>query len=302
MSVIEIKKLNKIYKGGFQALFDIDLEIKKGEVFALLGPNGAGKTSLISIISGLANRTSGEVFVMGKDVDKDYKFTRQKIGLVQQEINADFFLTIRQTLLLQAGYFGLTGVEERIDQILKDLSLWDKKDNIGRALSGGMKRRVMIAKALVHDPDILFLDEPTAGVDIELRENLWDLVRKLQKRGKTIILTTHYLEEAEEMADRIGMISGGKIVLVEEKEKLMNRFGKQRLVLKSDKDIRKVLDMVDIEQDQKKYTVQLDKKFYSKFSIQSFFEELSKNGIQSEKVSIEQTDLNDIYKEILKKQ
>ena len=226
-SVISIKNLNKTYKGGFVALKNVNLEIKKGEIFALLGPNGAGKTTMINIVSGLTKKTSGEVTVMGKDVVKDYQFTRQKIGLVQQEINSDPFFSIEEVVALQAGYFGIADPKEKVEEVLKSLSLWDKRKETGNKLSGGMKRRVMIAKAMVHDPEILFLDEPTAGVDIELRENLWKLIGKFKERRKTIILTTHYLEEAELLADRIGIISNGEIILVEDKKDLLDRHGEK---------------------------------------------------------------------------
>ena len=221
--VIAIKNLSKIYANGFQALKNINLEIHRGEIFGLLGPNGAGKTTLINIIAGLTRKTSGEALVLGKDVERDYRFTRSKIGLVQQEINNDFFFKVREIVKIQGGYFGVDNIDARVEDILKKVSLWDKRDESGRTLSGGMKRRVMIAKALVHDPEIIFLDEPTAGVDVELRANLWKVIRDLRDQGKTIILTTHYLEEAEELASRIAIINHGKIVLVEDKETLIKR-------------------------------------------------------------------------------
>lgn len=224
-SVVSVKNLKKTYATGVHALEDINLEIPRGEIFGLLGPNGAGKTTLIGIIAGLVNKTSGEAKVLGKDVVRDYQFTRSKIGLVQQEIAGEFFFNVEEIIDLQSGYFGIPKAKRRTEEILKQLSLWEKRGTIGRALSGGMKRRVMIAKALVHDPEILFLDEPTAGVDVELRENLWELVRSLKARGKTIILTTHYLEEAEALADRIGIINHGKLILVEDKDSLMKQHG-----------------------------------------------------------------------------
>ena len=223
--VISISHLDKIYRSGFQALKDVSLDIRGGEIFSLLGPNGAGKTTLINIIAGLVIKTSGSVLVLGKDVEKDYRFTRSRIGLVQQEIAFDPFLSVIETLRLQAGYFGIANAEPRIDELLKELRLDGKRNAVGRSLSGGMKRRVMIAKALVHDPEVVFLDEPTAGVDVDLRENLWSLVGKMKEMGKTIILTTHYLEEAEAMAQRIAIINQGKILFVEEKEKLLNDHG-----------------------------------------------------------------------------
>ncbi len=219
---VAIRNVFKTYKGGFEALKGVSLDIDKGEIFALLGPNGAGKTTLISIIAGLTKRTSGEVLVFGRDVDKEYRFTRAKIGLVQQEISLEVGLTIFDTVRMQAGYYGLKDGKVRAERILKELSLWDKRNQHAFALSGGMKRRVMIAKAMVHDPDILFLDEPTAGVDLELRANLWKMVSHLRDHGKTIILTTHYLEEAESMADRIGIINGGRMVMVDTKQNLID--------------------------------------------------------------------------------
>src|SRR3989344_465042 len=221
-NAVEITRLFKTYKGGFAALKGISLAIYKGEILALLGPNGAGKTTLINIIAGLARRTSGEVRVLGKDIDKDYRFTRSKIGVVQQEISLEFGLTVFDSVQLQAGYYGLKDGKARAEKILKELSLWDKRTQSVFTLSGGMKRRAMIAKAMVHDPDILFLDEPTAGVDIELRESLWKMVSHLRDHGKTIILTTHYLEEAEAMADRIGIINTGRLVLLDTKKNLID--------------------------------------------------------------------------------
>ncbi len=223
--VVTIRNLNKTYANGFEALKDVNLEIHRGEIFGLLGPNGAGKTTIINIVCCLTRRSTGEVLVLGKDVEKDYRFTRSKIGLVQQEINNDPFFKVREIVKIQGGYFGLTNLDARVESILKKVSLWDKKDAIGRQLSGGMKRRVMIAKALIHEPDICFLDEPTAGVDVELRANLWALVRELKEQQRTIVLTTHYLEEAEELADRIAIINQGRIVLVEDKKALMARYG-----------------------------------------------------------------------------
>jgi len=223
--VVEIKNLRKTYANKFEALKGVDLTIYRGEIFGLLGPNGAGKTTLINVITGLAKRTSGEVRVLGKDVDTDFRFTRAKIGLVQQEINNDPFLKIREIVETQGGYYGLTNIGTRVDDILKMVQLYDRRNDIGRHLSGGMKRRVMIAKALIHDPEIIFLDEPTAGVDVELRATLWDVMRDLKRRGKTIILTTHYLEEAEELSDRVAFIHHGEIKVIEEKKALLARHG-----------------------------------------------------------------------------
>jgi ABC-2 type transport system ATP-binding protein len=230
-SVISIQQLNKTYASGHPALRSINLEIKAGEIFALLGPNGAGKTTLISIICGIVNPGSGSVQVGGYDIVKDYRASRSQIGLVPQELVNDVFETVWATLQFSRGLFGKKPDPAYLEQLLKDLSLWDKKDAKIFELSGGMKRRVMIAKALSHEPSILFLDEPTAGVDVELRRDMWAMVRRLRERGVTIILTTHYIEEAEEMADRIGVISKGEIILVEDKHVLMQRLGKKQLSL-----------------------------------------------------------------------
>ncbi|HRL93526.1 MAG TPA: ABC transporter ATP-binding protein [Pseudomonas sp.] len=229
--VISIQQLNKTYASGHPALRSINLDIQAGEIFALLGPNGAGKTTLISIICGIVNPGSGSVQVGGYDIVKDYRASRSQIGLVPQELVNDVFETVWATLQFSRGLFGKKPDPAYLEQLLKDLSLWDKKDAKIFELSGGMKRRVMIAKALSHEPSILFLDEPTAGVDVELRRDMWAMVRRLRKRGVTIILTTHYIEEAEEMADRIGVISKGEIILVEDKHVLMQRLGKKQLSL-----------------------------------------------------------------------
>lgn len=231
MPVIEIEDLTKTYKSGLQALKRVDLTIEKGEIFALLGPNGAGKTTLISIVCGIVNATTGTVIADGHDIRKDFRAARTKIGLVPQELTTDAFETVLATVTFSRGLFGKAANPALIEQILRDLSLWDKRDAKIMTLSGGMKRRVMIAKALSHEPDILFLDEPTAGVDVELRRDMWAMVRKLRERGVTIILTTHYIEEAEEMADRVGVILNGELILVEEKTALMKKLGKKTLTL-----------------------------------------------------------------------
>ncbi|MBC7667380.1 ABC transporter ATP-binding protein [Caulobacter sp. DWR2-3-1b2] len=231
MPIISVSGLTKTYKSGHQALKTIDLEIRQGEIFALLGPNGAGKTTLISIICGIVNPSTGTVLADGHDVVKDYRAARAKIGLVPQELNTDAFETVWATTRFSRGLFGKAPNDAHIEKVLRDLSLWDKKDAKIMTLSGGMKRRVMIAKALSHEPTILFLDEPTAGVDVELRRDMWVMVRKLRESGVTIILTTHYIEEAEEMADRIGVISKGEIILVEDKNVLMRKLGKKQLTL-----------------------------------------------------------------------
>lgn len=231
MSVVVVSNLSKTYASGFQALKGVDLEIRRGEIFALLGPNGAGKTTLISIICGIVNPTEGRVLADGSDIVTDYREARSKIGLVPQELTTDAFETVWNTVSFSRGLFGKPKNPAHIEKVLKDLSLWEKKDNKIMTLSGGMKRRVMIAKALSHEPQILFLDEPTAGVDVELRRDMWALVRRLRDDGVTIILTTHYIEEAEEMADRVGVIRKGELILVEEKTELMRKLGKKQLTL-----------------------------------------------------------------------
>ncbi|WP_454007613.1 ATP-binding cassette domain-containing protein [Alcaligenes sp. Marseille-Q7550] len=230
-AILRVRGLSKQYANGHHALHPLDLDIKRGEIFALLGPNGAGKTTLISIICGLVNRSSGTVTVDGADNVDQYKLARRKIGLVPQELSADSFETVWNTVRFSRGLFGKSPNPPLIEQILKDLSLWDKKDNPLITLSGGMKRRVLIAKALSHEPEILFLDEPTAGVDVALRQGMWSLVKKLRSQGVTISLTTHYIEEAEDMADRIGFINKGKLQLVETKQDLMRRLGGKTLSL-----------------------------------------------------------------------
>jgi ABC-2 type transport system ATP-binding protein len=229
--VISISGLGKTYASGLRALDGIDLEIRKGEIFALLGPNGAGKTTLINVVCGIVTPTSGKVLVDRHDIQRDYRVTRSRIGLVPQELQTDMFETPWGTTRFSRGLFGRPPDARHLEKVLRDLSLWEKRHDKIMTLSGGMKRRVLIAKALAHEPDILFLDEPTAGVDVELRRDMWGLVRRLREGGVTIILTTHYIEEAEEMADRIGVISKGRLVVAEEKASLMTKLGKKRLVL-----------------------------------------------------------------------
>jgi ABC-2 type transport system ATP-binding protein len=229
--VVSVKNLTKKYASGFQALKNVDLDIRKGEIFALLGPNGAGKTTLINIICGIVNPSSGTVLADGHDIVADARAARSKIGLVPQELTTDAFETVLATVKFSRGLFGKAPNPALLEQLLRDLSLWDKKDNKIMTLSGGMKRRVLIAKALSHEPQILFLDEPSAGVDVELRHDMWEMVRGLRASGVTIILTTHYIEEAEEMADRIGVISKGELIVVEDKATLMAKLGKKQLTL-----------------------------------------------------------------------
>jgi len=228
---ISIAGLAKTYASGLQALKRVDLEIRRGEIFALLGPNGAGKTTLISVVCGIVTPTAGRVLVEGHDIVRDYRAARSKIGLVPQELHTDMFESVWGTVRFSRGLFGLPPDAAHLERVLRDLSLWEKRNDKIMTLSGGMKRRVLIAKALAHEPEILFLDEPTAGVDVELRRDMWALVRRLRERGVTIILTTHYIEEAEEMADRIGVVSKGELIVVEEKTTLMKKLGKKQLTL-----------------------------------------------------------------------
>lgn len=229
--IVSVSNLSKTYDSGFQALKNVDLEIRRGEIFALLGPNGAGKTTLISIICGIVNPTQGKVLADGHDIISDYRAARSLIGLVPQELTTDSFESVWATVSFSRGLFGKKADPDYLEKVLRDLSLWNKKDDKIITLSGGMKRRVMIAKALSHEPQILFLDEPTAGVDVELRREMWQTVRELRETGVTVILTTHYINEAEEMADRIGVIDDGEIMLVEDKAELMRKLGKKQLTL-----------------------------------------------------------------------
>jgi ABC-2 type transport system ATP-binding protein len=241
--MISVSNLSKTYASGFQALKNINLDIRRGEIFALLGPNGAGKTTLINIICGIVNLTEGAVLVDGHDIIKDFRATRAMIGLVPQELATDAFETVLATVTFSRGLFGKPRNAGQIEKVLRELSLWDRKDSKIVTLSGGMKRRVMIAKALSHEPRILFLDEPTAGVDVNLRQGMWQVVRALRESGVTIILTTHYIEEAEEMADRIGVINNGEIILVEDKAELMRKLGKKQLTLH----LQRKLDALPVE-------------------------------------------------------
>lgn len=242
--VISVSNLVKTYASGFQALKGIDLHIRRGEIFALLGPNGAGKTTLISIICGLVNPTRGTILADGHDIVRDYRAARSKIGLVPQELFTDAFENVWDTMNFSRGLFGKRPDPAHLEKVLRSLSLWDKRDARIMALSGGMKRRVMIAKALAHEPQILFLDEPTAGVDVELRRDMWEMVRSLRANGVTIILTTHYIEEAEQIADRIGIINHGEIILVEDKHVLMRKLGKKRLTLHLQRPLQRIPDQL----------------------------------------------------------
>ncbi|WP_158987368.1 ABC transporter ATP-binding protein [Lysobacter panacisoli] len=241
-AIIDVRGLTKTYASGFQALKGVDLSIRRGEIFALLGPNGAGKTTLISIVCGIVNASSGTVSADGHDIVRDYRAARSKIGLVPQELSTDAFESVWATVRFSRGLFGKPRDDAYLEKVLRDLSLWDKKDSKIMALSGGMKRRVLIAKALAHEPQILFLDEPTAGVDVELRHDMWEMVRRLRENGTTIILTTHYIEEAEDMADRIGVINRGELIVVEDKATLMRKLGKKQLALQLQAPLEQVPD------------------------------------------------------------
>jgi len=242
--IVSIVNLSKTYDSGYQALKNVNLDIKSGEILALLGPNGAGKTTLISIICGIVNASNGSVTVAGHDIISDYRITRSMIGLVPQELTLGAFDTVWNTLCFSRGLFGKKPDSGFVEKILRDLSLWDKKDSELMALSGGMKRRVLIAKALVHEPSILFLDEPTAGVDVELRKDMWNIVRRLRESGVTIILTTHYIEEAEAIADRVGVINNGELLLVDDKQALMHKLGKRQLLIELETSLSKLPEIL----------------------------------------------------------
>ncbi|MDZ4364678.1 ABC transporter ATP-binding protein [Brevundimonas sp.] len=297
--VIAIEGLTKTYKSGLQALKRVDLTISKGEIFALLGPNGAGKTTLISIVCGIVTPTTGTVIADGFDNQTHYRQARERIGLVPQELTTDAFETVLATVTFSRGLFGKAPNPAFIEQTLRDLSLWEKRNDKIMTLSGGMKRRVMIAKALSHEPDILFLDEPTAGVDVELRRDMWNLVRALRDKGVTIILTTHYIEEAEEMADRVGVILKGELILVEEKSALMKKLGKKTLTL----NLQEPLDAIPAELTEWSPTLKADGNeleyvFDSnaeKTGVPSLLRRLSDLGIAFKDLNTRQSSLEDIF-------
>ncbi len=303
-SIISIKDLSKIYNSGFEALKNVNLEIKKGEIIALLGPNGAGKTTLISTICGIVSPSSGTVTVDGFDIISDFRKTRAMIGLVPQELTLGAFDTVWSTARFSRGLFGSRRDDSYLEQLLKDLSLYDKKDSEIRALSGGMKRRVLIAKALSHNPEVLFLDEPTAGVDVELRKDMWKIVNKLRSQGVTIILTTHYIEEAEEIADRVGVINNGELLLVEQKEHLMESLGKKQLVMDLKESVKKIPPSLD------KYNIELTddgmKISYTyvvkdeESEISDVLNEISNSGLLLKDIKIVQSSLEDIFVDLVK--
>ncbi len=297
--IISVRNLTKTYASGLQALKDVSLDIRRGEIFALLGPNGAGKTTLNGIICGTVNATTGTVTVAGHDINADYRAARSLIGLVPQELTTDTFETVWNTVSFSRGLFGLPANPAHITKVLKDLSLLERRNSKILTLSGGMKRRVMIAKALAHEPQILFLDEPTAGVDVELRKGMWEIVRELRAVGVTIILTTHYIEEAEEMADRIGVINQGQIVLVEEKRELIRKLGQKQLTL----DLQKKLDALPAGLNGHRLTLAADghQLIYTydahgeRTGITSLLNDLNEAGIRFKDLSTRQSSLEDIF-------
>ena len=298
-SIISVANLSKTYGSGFKALKNVNLDIKRGEIFALLGPNGAGKTTLISIICGIANPSEGKVLVGGENIQTSYRKARSLIGLVPQELHTDAFESVWATVSFSRGLFGKPKNPDHIEKVLKDLSLWDKKDSKIITLSGGMKRRVMIAKALSHEPQILFLDEPTAGVDVELRKGMWEVVRTLQQSGVTIILTTHYIEEAEEMADRIGVINKGEIILVEDKSGLMQKLGKKHLKLHLQSKVEAIPETLaaynlELSGDGRAVTYNYDTRG-ERTGITSLLSDLRNAGIRISDLDTTQSSLEDIF-------
>jgi ABC-2 type transport system ATP-binding protein len=299
-AIISVKQLSKTYASGFRALDGVDLEIERGEIFALLGPNGAGKTTLIGIICGLVNKTSGTVMADGHDIVKDAAAARSKIGLVPQELSTDMFETVKATVSFSRGLFGKPKNPAHVEKVLRDLSLWDKRDSKIMTLSGGMKRRVLIAKALSHEPSILFLDEPTAGVDVELRRDMWEMVRKLREGGVTIILTTHYIEEAEHMADRIGVINKGKLVLVEEKTTLMEKLGKKQLFMQLRKPLERIPDSLgEWKLERSEDGCELVYTFRDGARMPALLADLAKEGIELADLQTRESSLEDIFVKIV---
>jgi ABC-2 type transport system ATP-binding protein len=303
-NILSIANLSKTYASGFQALKNINLDIRRGEIFALLGPNGAGKTTLIGIVCGIVNASSGTVTVDGHDHVRDYRAARSLIGLVPQELHTDAFETVWATASFSRGLFGKPADPAYVEKVLRDVSLWDKKDSKIMTLSGGMKRRVLIAKALVHEPQILFLDEPTAGVDVELRKDMWEVVRRLRESGVTIILTTHYIEEAELMADRVGVINKGELILVEDKSALMHKFGKKHMTLELQQKLGAVpvgLEAYDLELSADghalvyAYEAQGDRR-----GVTRLIEELLRQGIRLKDINTTQSSLEDIFVDLVR--
>ena len=303
-SIIRIENLSKTYSSGFQALKRINLEIQRGEIFALLGPNGAGKTTLISTVCGIITPSEGKVSVGGHDIVADYRASRALIGLVPQELTTDAFESVRGTVAFSRGLFGKRPDPAYIEKVLRDLSLWEKRDNPIITLSGGMKRRLLIAKALSHEPQILFLDEPTAGVDVSLRRDMWQLVRRLRDSGVTIILTTHYIEEAEEMADRVAVINKGEIILVEEKAELMRKLGKKQLTLQLDPPLDRLPPFLggralELSADGRQLTYTYEAKD-EESGIVPLLEDINRAGIRFHDLQTSQRSLEDIFVSLVK--
>jgi len=304
-TILSVSNLSKTYASGFMALKSINLEIRQGEIFALLGPNGAGKTTLISIICGIVNPSGGKVTVAGLDIQRDYRAVRALIGLVPQELTTEMFETVWATVSFSRGLFGRAPNPEYVAKVLKDLSLWDRKDSRIRTLSGGMKRRVLIAKALAHEPQLLFLDEPTAGVDVELRKHMWETVRELRASGVTVILTTHYINEAEEMADRVGVINHGELVLVEDKNELMRKLGKKRLTLHLQQTLEAMPSSLasyglQLSEDGMELTYTYDT-HAERTGITSLLKELGDAGIRFKDLETTQSSLEDIFVDLVKR-
>ena len=302
--ILQISKVSKIYKNKFQALDNLTLSINEGEIFALLGPNGAGKSTLINTICGILNFDNGDITVNNFDIKKQYRQARSLIGIVPQELNLEAFETVWNNVYYSRGLYGKPSNHEYIEKLLKELSLWEKKDNKLRELSGGMKRRVLIAKALSHEPKILFLDEPTASVDVELRKDMWEVVKRLKKNGVTIILTTHYIEEAEEIADRVGIINNGKIILVDEKENLIKKLGQKILKIELANSIKEIptdLKNFNLELNQEKDTLTYIYDTKGKNTgITSLLSEIKNLGIQLKDISTEQSSLESIFLNLVK--
>ena len=301
MTAILVKNLNKYYDNGFKALSNINLEIKKGEIFALLGPNGAGKSTLINIICGINKKKDGEITVFGHDIEKNYKMARSKIGLVPQEIATDSFEKVIDTLKFSRGLFNKKSSIEYLEKVLKSLELFKKRNQQIRTLSGGMKRRVMIAKAMSHEPNILFLDEPTAGVDVELRQSLWKNLYDLKKNGVTIFLTTHYIEEAERLADRVGIIHQGEILMVEKKDKILEKLGDKRVIItinKTSKNLKNILIKYNYQKKKNKLIFSLDLK-NNRNSVSDLFKDLIKNSISFYDVEIKKNNLEEIFLKLI---
>ncbi|MGX5831604.1 ABC transporter ATP-binding protein [Mesorhizobium sp. 43Arga] len=305
-SILSISGVSKTYATGFTALKEVNLDIQRGEIFALLGPNGAGKTTLISIVCGIVNRSTGTVTVDGHDIGKDYRAARSLIGLVPQELTIDAFESVWATVNYSRGLFGKAPNHGFVEKVLRDLSLWDKKDAKAITLSGGMKRRLMIAKALAHEPRILFLDEPTAGVDVELRQDMWEMVRRLREDGVTIILTTHYIEEAEAMADRVGVINRGEIILVENKAELMHKLGRKRLVLELRHPLAAIPEAfsryaLELSPDGGRLTYTYDNQA-ERPGVASLIRDLEASGIQFRDIDTQNSSLEEIFVNLVRRE